>query len=384
MKHDKTIHVIYIITKLELGGAQKVCLALMNGLDDGIFSTSLISGSDGYLRSSIEHQKNVHLLTDFTREVSVLRIFNEIRLFIRLIQTLRSIKKNHPRVVVHTHSTKAGIIGRWAAWCAGIKTRFHTIHGYGFHEQHGWLAWTSIYLAELITSLITTHFICVSSADAKTGISLFPVFHKKHSIIRAAIDFKEFYTPAYSLAPRSIDQTFIYGSIACFKPQKNLFDLLKAFAIVHHHNPKSRLEIIGDGIQRPYLEEWIRSHKLSSVITLHGWKASVAPLMKQWDAFVLSSLWEGLPCALIEARLLHLPVISYDTGGIKDVITHGKNGLLCEKKDVISLAHNMLSVSNNQTLYQTLRSHKDNLMDFDYTNMIQEHKNLYKKTVLRT
>jgi glycosyltransferase involved in cell wall biosynthesis len=379
MKHKK-IHVVYIITKLELGGAQKVCLALQEGMVDSWFSNHLISGESGILATQVINKENVILLPDFVREVSYRTFFNEIRCFIHLIRQLRSIKAQYAHVIVHTHSTKAGILGRWAAWCARIKKRVHTIHGYGFHHHQSWPVWLMIYGTELITSLITTHFICVSSEDAKVGITLLPFFSTKHSIIRAAVDTQRFMAAQRTSLDTGND-LFVFGTIACFKPQKNLFDLLRAFAYAYQRNPHIRLEIIGDGIQRPALEAWILHHQLSSVISLLGWQTEVTPHMRTWNSFVLSSLWEGLPCSIIEARLLKLPVISYDTGGIHDVIIHEKNGLLSVQKNWQELADNMLAVSTNKQLYLELSAHHDNLSDFEYAHMINEHKHLYEKLV---
>ncbi len=380
MKHKK-IHVVYIITKLELGGAQKVCLALQEGLQDTLFSNHLISGTDGILVNAVIDKKNSILLPSFVREVSYTSVMSELYCFVQLIQQLRTLKKQHPQLIVHTHSTKAGILGRWAALCAGIKTRIHTIHGYAFHQYQPWVVWLAIYSIELITSLITTHFICVSSADVKAGIKLFPFFSRKHTIIRAAVDTQHFIVPAQRLPTPTNHTSFVFGTIACFKPQKNIFDLLRAFAYVYQHNPQVRLEIIGDGTQRPAIEQWISNHQLSSVIHLLGWQTDVTPHMLSWQAFVLSSLWEGLPCSIIEARLLKIPVISYDTGGIHDVIIHNKNGLLSTQKNWHALASHMLELSRNKQLHTSLSTYADNLSDFTYTHMIDEHKNLYEKLV---
>lgn len=408
MKQKNYIHVVYIITKLELGGAQKVCLELFNGLQNGQISSHLISGAQGTLVDTVKQNEQVILLDNFKREFSLTTILHELRCLWNLIIQLRSLKKVHPTIIVHTHSTKAGIIGRWAAWCAGIKTRIHTIHGYGFHGHQSWLLWIPLYLLELITSIITTHYICVSSADVATGTRLFPFFARKHSLIRAAVDQQQFYIPARitSMDESTMDtsvmsistmdtstmrastveeptvnpstkSTFIFGTISCFKPQKNLFDLLNAFAFVHQHNPHARLEIIGDGTQRQAIEDWIKEHNLTKVITLHGWQAQVAPIMLTWDAFTLSSLWEGLPCAIIEARLLKLPVICYDTGGIKDIILHEKNGLLYSQKDWRALGHGMLAITHDKTLYAKLQKHADDLGAFKTTHMISKHIELY-------
>lgn len=379
MKHTKEIHVVYIITKLELGGAQKVCLSLFNGLQKENVTTHLISGADGILADSIKNNAQVLLLDDLTREVHTWNLAKDFLCFRKLVQELKKIKQTYPHVIVHTHSTKAGILGRWAAFFAGIRVRVHTIHGYAFHEHQSLLAWCIIYMCELFTSFITTHFVCVSSEDVKIGVKLFPNFAKKHSIIRAAVDTKHFYIPASMAAPfPTTHQPFIFGTIACFKPQKNIFDLLYAFKIVHHNNQNTRLEIIGDGDLRADIEQWIKDNDLENVVILHGWQFDVIPTMRSWHAFVLSSLWEGLPCSIVEARLLKLPVLSYNTGGIHDVILDGENGLLFKQKNWHNLAQGMLELSRSQQLYTKFQNFDDNLTDFDQVTMLQEHVQLYR------
>lgn len=388
MKQKNNIHVVYIITKLELGGAQKVCLELFNGLHHANISSHLISGAHGTLSDTVKQNDHVILLDTFKREVSFTAIFNELRCFWHLIKQLYQLKKIHSTIIVHTHSTKAGLMGRWAAWFAGIQIRVHTIHGYAFHTHQSWLLWLPIYLLELITSVITTHYICVSSADVTTGAKLFPYFTRKYSLIRAAVDQQQFYMPARTTSMDTATDTwskntFTFGTIACFKPQKNLFDLLNAFALTHKNNPQTRLEIIGDGEQRPVIEQWIAQHNLAQAIILHGWQTEVAPIMLTWDAFALSSLWEGLPCAIVEARLLKLPVICYDTGGIKDVIVHEQNGLLYKQKDWHELGQGMITLATNRTLYTKLRTYTDNLDAFKNKHMINEHAALYKQLTTR-
>lgn len=378
MKHSKDIAVVYIITKLELGGAQKVCLSLFEGIDSDSINTYLISGNEGILVNTVQHKKNITLLDTFKNTLSIKNCMQELRNFFSIIRLLRTIKKKHHTIVVHTHSSKAGIVGRWAAFFAGIKKKVHTIHGYALHSHLPLLKWLFFYSAEFITSFITSHYICVSSEDVKTGIKLFPRFTKKHSIIRAAIEWDQFF-PSEAPTFSGVKKTFTFGTIACFKPQKNIFDLLYAFKTVHATHPHTTLEIIGDGQQRVALETWIEHHNLSHAITLHGWQEFVCPIMKQWDCFVLSSLWEGLPCVIVEARLLKLPVISYDTGGIKDIIFHGQNGLLIPQKDIERLSHAMERIINDVDLYQAFSSYHDDLSDFDNRIMIKNHEDLYFK-----
>jgi len=366
--------VVYIITKLELGGAQKVCLSLFNQLGQQR-TTYLISGTQGVLVDQVKDNAQALLLPSFTREVGLLSLLAEVRNFFILTKTLRSLKKKHPDLMVHTHSTKAGIIGRWAALFAGVKQRIHTIHGFAFHAHQSRIKTAILYLAELATSGITTHFVCVSTKDALVGKKYFPRFHKKHSLIRASVDRLPFITEQKN----TTDGLHIFGTIACFKPQKNLTDLIHAFAKVHAQQPNTRLEIIGDGILRPQLTALITTYQLNDVVTLHGWQHHVAPFMARWHAFVLSSLWEGLPCAIIEARLMKLPVISYDTGGVSEVIQSGKNGFICAQKQWQKLADAMIALSAEPETYHRLQNYADDLVPFYQETMVQQHADLYNK-----
>ncbi|MCK5632376.1 glycosyltransferase [bacterium] len=380
MKQKKDLHVLYIITKLELGGAQKVCLALKKGLDQNGHTPLLISGAQGQLVDSIKTMPNVYLLNDFKREVSFFSFFKEIKSFFQLINKIKKIKKKYPNLMVHTHSTKAGLIGRWAAFFAGVKKRVHTIHGYAFHNHQNNIVWLIIYMLEFFTNFITTHFVCVSSEDVKTGIKLFPNFTNKHSIIRAAVDWQQFYLPARKATPFPLKKSpFIFGTVACFKKQKNLFDLLNAFDALYKKNNQARLEIIGDGILRPDIESWIIKNNHEKNITLHGWQKQVAPLMIHWHAFVLSSLWEGLPCSIVEARLLKLPVLSYNTGGIHDVIINGENGFLYKQKDISSLCDGMALIMKRKKLFNNFQNYQEDLSDFNNKQMVDQHIKLYQK-----
>jgi glycosyltransferase involved in cell wall biosynthesis len=381
-----SFHVVYILTKLELGGAQKVCLSLMEGMEKNNYTTSLITGPEGSLVSHARHFDSVFFLNNFKREISIKGLWGEIKNFFAIIATLRKIKKQHKEktIIVHTHSTKAGLVGRWAAFFARISHRVHTIHGYGFHDHQAWFIWWPVYVLELCTSFITTHFICVSNHDMQQGMKLFPRFSKKSSLIRASVAWDQFYQPATKtkMLPLKNSSVVYIGTVSCFKPQKNILDLFKAFEAVclmfkANNMPLPVLEVIGDGEQRPILEQWIIDHNLSNQITLLGWQKDVAIWMRGWHLFVMSSLWEGLPCSVIEARLCKLPVISYAIGGIPEVIIHGKNGYIINPSNWEGLAESMGTVLKDRLLFQSLSSCNDDLSQFDNQVMWQKHISLY-------
>lgn len=370
--------IVYIITKLELGGAQKVCLSLFDGVSrSSEHAGYLISGTQGQMVDQVRERKNVILLETLAREVRLAALLREFKTFFTLVKQLRALKREHPDIIVHTHSTKAGLLGRWAAFFAGIKKRVHTVHGFGFNKFQPKVIWFVIYFLELVTSFITTHFVCVSQADIDMGIKLFPRFKRKSSLIRAAVDWQQFYyKPARKI---SCIKPFIFGTIACFKKQKNLVDLLQAFTLVYQKHPEAKLEIIGDGVLRPALENWVCEKQLSHAVVFYGWQERVAPIARCWQAFVLTSLWEGLPCAVVEARLLSLPVISYKTGGIPEIIHDHVNGLLYDQKDWRSFADGMCMLIEHPEIYQRLSNYDDKLQYFQDSVMIEQHAALYKQ-----
>jgi glycosyltransferase involved in cell wall biosynthesis len=386
MKKREKQHVVYILTKLELGGAQKVCLSLLNGVRNKDISSSLITGSTGALLEETKQFNSVYYLDSLKREVGLRTLFSELKTFIQMIRLLNKMKKEHANLIVHTHSTKAGLLGRWAAFFAGVKERVHTVHGFGFHKNQSKIAWGIIYFCEWITAFITSHFVCVAKVDQEIGSRLLPSFAVKSSIIRAAVDWNRFYQPAVKcdgMQKEKEKTSFVFGTISCFKPQKNLFDLLKAFSFFLNRLQKDeiknvQLQIIGDGVQRGAMEAWIKEKGLEKNIILLGWQKDVAPLLRSFDVFTMSSLWEGLPCAIIEARLSKLPVLAYDVGGISEVIQDGRNGFLVHPGDWRTLTLRMEQLYKNRLVQQKTSCYADDLSEFSDQAMVKGHIHLYR------
>ena len=236
-----------------------------------------------------------------------------------------------------------------------------------------------IYFFELITSFITTRYICVSSQDVAEGNRLVPRFGSKHELIRAAIDVTRF-IPATIVRKKNMKE-FIFGTVSCFKPQKNLFDLLKAFKRVnenaHLFGREVVLKIIGDGALRYDIEAWIANNSLEKNVHLLGWKDDVFSHLHCWDTFVMSSLWEGLPCAIVEARFARSPVIAYCIGGIPDIIIDQKNGFLVKAGDWEELSKKMEIIVEDGITHASMKYYKEDLSFFSNEFMVERHKKLY-------
>ena len=142
-----------------------------------------------------------------------------------------------------------------------------------------------------------------------------------------------------------------------------------------------RLEIIGDGPQATMLREFTAQYNIAHITTFHGWQHAPASFLKQWDLFAMSSLWEGLPCSIVEARLQKIPVIAYNVGGINEVIESGRNGYLVEPGNWQQLGSYLAALASNPALHNRLANHPDNLGAFNNKAMVQQHLSLYQTIV---
>lgn len=374
--------ILHIITRLDLGGAQKSCLALIQELQNNYpdFEVYLISGTTGELVSQAQTLKNVFLLKNLIWEINPKNIWLEIYNFYQIFKIMHNLKIKHAgNLIIHTHTIKAGTIGRWCAFLAGIKTRIHTIHGFGFNVYQNKLIWMLFYLVELFNSLVTSHFICVSSQDQKAGSEIFPFFYAKSSIIRAATLYPSDLTNQF-IAHGNVESirsaTYTIGTIASLKTGKNLFELLKAFKWACKQNTNLRLEVIGDGPLRPALEKHLKQHDLHNQVKLLGWQANTQNYTKNWNAFIFTSLWEGLPCVIIEMLDRQIPVISYQVGGISDLIEPKK---LYYHGKWLDLAQAIVSQANsgNHNLANSKPHQPD--IDFYIPKMALDHAMLYSQ-----
>ena len=156
--------ICHIITKLELGGAQEVALYAVSHLDRARFRPVLVAGPGGMLTEEARRLPGVktEIVSSLGRRIHAI---SDLVAFLHLFLLLRRLRP----ALVHTHSSKAGILGRWAAFCARVPLILHTVHGFGITPaQPRWLQRVFI-LLERITGWVTTHWITVSDIDARKG-----------------------------------------------------------------------------------------------------------------------------------------------------------------------------------------------------------------------
>jgi glycosyltransferase involved in cell wall biosynthesis len=368
--------VCIIITKLELGGSQKVATYIAEHLNKNEFDSFIISGPGGLLDEEVSRRTKLIHISCLVREISPIKDFRA------LIEIYKILKDQKPDIV-HTHSSKAGILGRIAAKMAGVKTIFHTIHGYGFNErQKIYVKYLYIYL-ERFCSMITKKLICVANEDIRKGLEYHIAKRDKFITIRAGvhINFYKNYKPQKQTRDAFIyDQnTKIISTIGPFKPQKNLADFIRAAKIISDNVSNIRFLMIGDGQQRSQLEGLIDELGVKDKILLLGWRNDVCEILCSSDIFVLTSLWEGLPCTVVEAMCCKKAVIANAVDGVKEIVKDNETGFLIKPLDYPETAKKAIYLLNNDDINLKFgeRAQASIGDEFDIDFVVSQHEKLY-------
>ncbi len=344
------IRVLIVLTKPELGGAQTHVLALLEGVDKGRYTLDLFTAREGLLMQRFcgVPGVRVHRSSFMDRDLSPLKDL------LALLELYLIIRKNKFDVV-HTHSSKAGILGRVAARLAGVKLIVHTVHGWSFHDhQPKFFFFISLFL-ERFCACFTHVLVVVSNRDRDRGQALRIKPRGYYHLIRCGIRHEDYKNMG---ARRQIARkklgidpgSLVIGTVACFKPQKDPMAFLRLGLGIKKEFQKARFLMVGDGPMRRKISSFLAAWSLDSDVILTGWREDVPDMLAAMDVFVLTSLWEGLPVVVLEAMNTGIPVVATDTGGIRDVLTSGKTGELVDPGDDSMMLEKVVSLLKDDGL----------------------------------
>jgi glycosyltransferase involved in cell wall biosynthesis len=369
-----------VITKLELGGAQKQLLSLITRLDKERFNIFLFTAQDGLL---IKEASSITGLT-IKKSRYLERPINPLKDLLALIEIYKFIKKNNIDIV-HTHSSKAGILGRFVARLAKVKFIIHTVHGWSFNDYQP-LFMRSVFIGlERLSARFTHKLIVVSYYDRKKGLKNRIAREDKYRLIRYGIEYTEFISGDQKIKEEfGINSTdLIVGMISCFKPQKSPQDFIKLSFLVNRILPNVKFLLVGDGILRNQVKKLINKFQLQNKVILTGWRRDIPRILSAIDVFVLTSLWEGLPISVLEAIAFSKPVVATNTGGIEEIVVEGKNGFLVQPRDIKSLSERLTVLLRNESLRKDMGQNAKGLFDFNFSveNMVQNNQDLYENLI---
>lgn len=372
------LSVCHVITKLELGGAQQNTLYTVGHLDRDLFVPSLICGMGGLLddEAMTLDDVEVHFTATLRREVDPPR---DTRALLDLARLLRTLAPD----IVHTHSSKAGILGRWAAHLAGVPVIVHSIHGFGFNPSQRPVVRAAYVTAERITSRITTRFVAVSRANLEEGLRL-GLFRRDGAVlIRSGIRLAQFRGGEADRGRLRAEigagpDTPVAGMIACLKPQKAPDDFVAAAARVAAVLPEARFVLAGDGELRPAVERLVRREGLEGKFHLLGWRRDIPAILRDIDVLVLTSRWEGLPRVFPEAMTTGRPIVACRVDGAPEAVHEGENGYLVEPGDVPAIARRMIELLGDRPLAARMgEAGRAAAAEWDIDDMVSRQEELY-------
>ncbi len=371
------VKVAHIITRLDFGGAQGNTLYTVRTLDRSRYVTVLICGPGGDLDGG-GHDGDVRRAAHLAREIAPLK---DLLAFFELRAMLLAIDPD----IVHTHSSKAGILGRLAAWSAGARVIIHTFHGFGFHPRQSFLVrWLYVTL-EKFCARFSDALVFVSEANLRTARAAGIGEPGKYRLIRSGVKLSGYPARADRTRKRAElglgPEDAVVISLGNTKPQKNPAHFLEAAARLAPRFPAARFVFVGGGEALEELRFAARARGLEKVCIFPGWRKDSAELLAVSDVFVLTSLWEGLPRSLVEAMRSGLPSVCYATDGVADILRDGKNGFLAPQGDLDAFCAALSRLLSDAGLRAGLAAGASatDLSEFDIDFMVREQEKLYSE-----
>ena len=368
MSHPKVIHVI---TRLVVGGAQENTILSCKGLIDRGFDVTLVAGPEAGPEGSLLDQARawdipVVIVNSMRRNPSPI-------LDLITLSKLKKLFKQERPDIVHTHSSKAGILGRRAAQKAGVPVIIHTNHGLPFHSGQNWIVNRFWRYLEKRVAPATTVFVCVGETMKRQSIEAGLAPPERHEVVYSGMEISG-YRPR---AVRSGDPTI--GWIGRLVPQKGARDLPEVVALVLSRIPQAKILIVGDGPLRSEIERKIGNPR----VEFRGRVApeAVASCFAEMDVAILTSYWEGLPRVAVQAALAGLPVVAYDVEGASEVVRTGETGFLVPVGDKRSLADRITEVlsmpDRGRSMGEKGRAQVGDR--FDARRMVDDLERIYRK-----
>ena len=350
------IRILRVIARLNMGGPALHVAYLSEGLAERGYETTLVAGSLARGEGSMayvaeERGVQVVKLDALSREISPLRDTVAVFRLSRMIRRLR------PQIL-HTHTAKAGAVGRIAALLAGDAAPpivVHTFHGHVLRGYFGPVTTTAFRLLERWLARRTTRLIAVGPQVRDDLVALGVAPAERFAVVRLGIELEDRTAAGEERAAVRerlgiTNDRFVVGWVGRMTGVKRADDVLEAFRLLRVRVPRALLCMIGDGPDREHIEA--QAHELGVIrdCLFLGYQHDVAPYYGAMDAFLLPSANEGTPVVVMEALSAGLPVVATRVGGIPDVVAEGEDSFLAAPGDTEQLAAYLVELADDPEL----------------------------------
>lgn len=386
------MRIVHVITRMILGGAMENTLLTCEGQADRGHEVTLLSGPTTGPEGSLVQRAEASPKLVFETVPSLVRSVNPLRDW----QALRQLRQRLGRLkpdVVHTHASKAGILGRRAASraCPGSLV-VHTIHGQSFHEYQPVPIRRFYAFLERRMARVTDHIISVCDAMTEQAVAAGVAPLEKFTTVYSGMEVQRYLNPAepvgrvrqkYDLPPEA---TVIVKVARLFR-LKGHADVLRAFAQLVEHHPTAYLLLVGDGLLRHNLEHLTDRLGIRRRVRFAGLVPSeeIPSLIHAADILVHASLREGLARVLPQALLCSRPVVSYDVDGAPEVVHPGETGVLVSPRDWPGLGRAIDTLLSDKMMRRRMgeRGREICREQFDHHRMVDRIEEVYHEALRR-
>lgn len=385
---EQPIKIMRIIARLNVGGPTIHVSLLTEKLSPPDFETLLVCGQIADTEGDMSYLATDRgikpiIIPELGRSISPLRDIKTI------FELYRLMRKHRPDVV-HTHTAKAGFVGRIAAWLARVPVRTHTFHGHVFHGYFSPLK-TKVFLwLERFTARLSTRIITISP---KLKDELVNTYHigaeKKFIVVPLGLDLHPLTTkpPPSTLSEIAHQRGLpsdkkLIGIVGRLTPIKNHELFLEAAQKLVTQRDDVHFVIIGDGESRPDLEQSVKNRSLSEHVTFAGWFQDIGLMLHQLNMLVNTSDNEGTPVSVIEAMVAKTPIVATAVGGTPDILKEGEFGRLVPARDADQLVQAILETLENVDPETLTTAQSYALNRYDISRLVNDLATLYRDLLI--
>jgi len=379
MNQARPIKIVQVIARMNVGGPAVIVAELMRGLDPAKFQVVLITGfcagDEADYLDEVARDIPVTRIVGLGRSVSAI---DDIKSFFTLVRLIREYKPD----IIHTHTAKAGVLGRVAGLIAYPSAkRVHTYHG---HLLHGYFtAWKTqiVIVIEKLLANFSAALIAIGN-QVREDLSTVKIGKvKKYSVIFPGLDKLAGQSKSSAKDELGLEQDKTYivfvGRLTQIKRPDRLIEIARHLKVKH---PKVELLIAGAGEKFTEIQGLAKKESLPMVIL--GWRNDIGRILSAGDIAVLCSDNEGIPLTLIQASQAGLPIISTNVGSVGDIVVNGETGILTEvnSNSLICAIDDLLSNPEKMARFGQAGKEKAEVL-FSLQGMINAHEDLYSQVV---
>lgn len=375
--NNERIRVMRIIARMNVGGPAVQVSGLMRGFDSIRFDQKLVTGFCAADES--DYLETVATDVTATRIKGLGRSISPRADLAAFLQVVREIRTFRPHII-HTHTAKAGVIGRIASLVSGHRSvRVHTYHGHLLHGYFGKFKTSLVILIERFLALFTTKLLAVGKKVMDDLLAVHIGNAKKFAVMPPGLQLGVLPTRVEACTTLGLDPSLRYcafiGRITKIKRPDRFLDVV---ALINSQNTNLHFIVAGAGDLLEYCRE--RSANEGLPVTFLGWREDIETVLAASDLVLLTSDNEGTPLSLIQAGMAKLPIVATRVGSIDEIVVNGETGFLTDLSPQ-SLADSVMNLVSSESLRHEMgaKAHNYTIQRYGVERLVKDHQQLYEK-----